>query len=119
MQVHSLKLTIQDMPDKNGKLFATVSGTLTIDTGEKKKNDDGTDYVDAEGDNVAILEDINFMSALNSSKELKACVQGMIVEALTLKNMQVSKKVGQMSHYVESLKPVREITRRHPRIKNR
>jgi len=104
MKIHSLRLIVQDMPDKDGKLFAVVSGTLTIDTGEVKTDEKGKPVVDKEKVVVPILEDINFMIPLNSSKELKAVVQSLAVEALTLKDMEIAKKNGQLSHYVESVK---------------
>lgn len=104
MKIHSLKLTIQDMPGKDGKLFAAVYGTLILDTGEVKLDADGKPVVDKEDVVIPILENINFITPLNASKELKACVQALAVEALTLKDMEVSKKNGQLSHYVEAIK---------------
>lgn len=104
MQIHSLKLTIQDMPDKTGKLFAAVYGTLIIDTGETAKDAEGNEKKDKEGQVIPILENINFITPLNSSRELKMCVQGLAIEALTLKDMEISKKNGQLSHYVDAVK---------------
>lgn len=104
MKIHSLKLTIQDLPDKNGELFAGVYGTLTIDTGEVKRDENGEPVADKEGMLIPILDDINFVQALNKSKELKAVVQAIAVEALTLKDMTIAKKNGQLSHYIKSVK---------------
>lgn len=92
------------MPDKEGKLFAAVFGTLVIDTGEVSKEKDGeTPKKDKEGDLVAILEDIQFIVPLNQSKELKTVIQSLAVEALTLKELKVAKKNGQLSHFVEKI----------------
>lgn len=102
MHIDSLTLKIQDLPDKEGKMFATVSGKLTLNTGEFKKNDDGTDYIDEEGDKVAVLDDINFMSALDAYPEFKTCIKQLCTEALTLKNLEVNKEAGAglLSHFV-------------------
>lgn len=108
MKINSLKLTIQDMPDKEGKLFAAVYGTLILDTGEVKQDKDGKPVVDKEGVLIPILENINFITPLNSSKELKACVQALAVEALTLKNMEIAKKEGQLSHFVQAIEGVQD-----------
>lgn len=94
------------MPGKDGKLFAAVYGTLILDTGEVKRNEAGEPVVDKEGVLIPILENINFITPLNSSKELKACVQALAVEALTLKDMEIAKKNGQLSHYVASIKGI-------------
>lgn len=104
MKINSLKLTIQDMPDKEGKLFAAMYGTLILDTGEVKQDKDGKPVVDKEGVVIPILENINFIAPLNKSKELKAVVQSLCIEALTLKDMEIAKKNGQLSHYVEKIK---------------
>lgn len=92
------------MPDKEGKLFAAVYGTLTLDMEEPALDEKGEAKVDAEGQAVSMLDDINFVTPLNNSKELKACVQSIAVEALTLKDMEVAKKNGQLSHYVQAIK---------------
>ena len=105
MKIHSLKLTIQDTPDKKGELFAGVFGTLVIDTGEVAMDADGvTPKLDAEKQQIPILDDINFAVALNQSKELKTVIQELAIQALTLKDMQVAKKNGQLSHYIEKIK---------------
>lgn len=104
MKIHSLKLTIQDMPGKDDKLFAAVYGTLTLDMEEPALDEKGEPKVDKEGQPISMLDDINFVTPLNASKELKAVVQSMAVEALTLKDMEVAKKNGQLSHYVEKIK---------------
>lgn len=104
MKIHSLKLTIQDMPDKKGNLFAAVYGTLTLDMEEPALDEKGEPKVDEEGQAISMLDDINFVTPLNASKELKTVVQALSVEALTLKDMQVAKKNGQLSHYIEKIK---------------
>lgn len=103
MKIHSLKLTIQDMPGKDGKLFAAVYGTLTLDTEQPALDEKGEPKVDKEGQTISMLDDINFVTPLNNSKELKACVQAIAVEALTLKDMEIAKKNGQLSHYIQAI----------------
>ena len=102
MQINSLKLTIQDLPDAKGKLFAAVYGTLIVDTGEVKKDEDGKEVKDTEGEGVKILENINFVMPLNQSVELRRVIQAMAMEALTLKNYQIAKENGQLSHFIEA-----------------
>ena len=92
------------MPGKDGKLFAAVYGTLTLDMEEPALDEKGEQKLDAEGQAISMLDDINFVTPLNTSKELKMVVQSLAVEALTLKDMQVAKKNGQLSHYIEKIK---------------
>ena len=92
------------MPDKKGNLFAAVYGTLTLDMEEPALDEKGEPKVDAEGQTISMLDDINFVAPLNKSKELKAVVQALSVEALTLKDMEIAKKNGQLSHYIEKIK---------------
>jgi hypothetical protein len=106
MQIHSLKLTVQDIISKEGDKIATVFGTLILDTGEKAKTEKGEDRLDAEGMTIPVLENIDFVIPVNSSKELKAVIQGLAVEALTLKDMEIAKKNGQLSHYVAAVKGI-------------
>lgn len=106
MKVHSLKLTVQDMPDKRGELFATVFGTVIIDTGEVKVDEAGTPVLDEAKQVIPILDNINFIVPLNSNKILKSVVQGMLVEALTLKNLEIAKKHGQLSHFIQAIEGV-------------
>lgn len=104
MKINSLKLIIQDMPDDKGKLFAAVYGTLIIDTGETKKDEDGvTEAKDAEGEAIKILENINFITPLNQSLELRRVIQALANEALTLKNYAIAKENGQLSHFIEAM----------------
>lgn len=103
MQIHSLKLTVQDIVSKEGDKIATVFGTLVLDTGEKAKTEKGEDRLDAEGETIPVLENIDFIIPVNSSKELKAVIQSLAVQALTLKDMEIAEKNGQLSHYVEAV----------------
>lgn len=103
MQIHSLQLTIQDIVSKEGDKIATVFGKLVLDTGEKAKTEQGEDRLDDEGQLIPILDSINFVIPVNSSKELKAVVQSLAVQALTLKDMEIAEKNGQLSHYVEAI----------------
>lgn len=103
MQIHSLKLTVQDVVSKEGVKIATVFGTLILDTGDKAKTETGEDRLDAEGMTIPVLDNIDFVIPINSSKELKAVIQGLAAEALTLKNLEIAKKEGQLSHYVKEI----------------
>jgi len=106
MKIHSLKLTVQDVPSKEGRNIATVFGTLTLDTEEVAKDAEGKERLDAEGATIPVLDDINFVIPVNSSPELKAVIQSLAVQALTLKDMEIAKKNGQLSHYVQAVEGV-------------
>lgn len=103
MKVHSLKLTIQDMPDKKGKLFAAIFGTVVLDTGEKAKDEKGNIKLDDEGQEIPILDNINCIVPLNQNKIFKSNIQAFLVEAITLKNLKIAEKNGQMSHFLEAI----------------
>ena len=111
MKIDSLTLKVQDLPSKDGEMFAAISGKLILNTGEVKKNEDGTDYRDEQGDLVPILEDINFMTALNAYPDLKTCIKELCTEALTLKNLEVNGDAGDdlMSHFVRAKRGTRSI----------
>lgn len=94
------------MPSKEGRNIATVFGTLTLDTEEVAKDSEGNERLDAEGTTIPVLDDINFVIPVNSSPELKAVIQSLAVQALTLKDMEIAKKNGQLSHYVQAVKGV-------------
>lgn len=106
MQIHSLKLTVQDVVSKEGDKIATVFGTLILNTGEKAKDARGEDRRDAEGDTIPVLENIDFVIPVNSSKELKAVIQSLAVQALTLKDMEIAEKEGELSHYVQAIQGI-------------
>jgi hypothetical protein len=103
MKIHSLKLTIQDVPDKKGKLFAAVFGTVVVDTGEVSKDKDGKDRLDEDGNPVPVLEDIQTIVPLNANPEFKSHVQAFLIEALTLKNLEIAEENGQISHFLEAV----------------
>lgn len=104
MKVHSLKLTIQDVPDADsGELFAACFATVVLNTGEVAKNADGTDKLDEEGQPVYMMEDINTVFPLNKDEVFKGNIQAILMEALTLKNWQIAKENGQLSHFVEAV----------------
>ena len=92
------------MISKEGDKIATVFGTLILDTGEKAKTQSGDDRLDEEGETIPVLDNIDFITPVNSSKELKAVIQALAIEALTLKDMEVAKKNGQLSHFVQAIK---------------
>ncbi len=85
MQVHSLKLSFQDIVSKDGAKLAVVLGTLYLDNKEPE------------------LEKINFTTAISTNPKLKTVIQEMIVEALTLKNLQIAKENGTLTHFVEAM----------------
>lgn len=104
MQVHSLKLTIQDVPGKEeGEMFAACFATVTLNTGEVAKNEDGTDRLDEAGELIPILEEINTVFPLDKDEIFKGNIQAILMEALTLKNWQIAKENGQLSHFVEAM----------------
>lgn len=108
MQIHSLKLTVQDAPSKEGPMIATIFGKLILKTGDIARNEDGTPRLDAENQEIPILDDINFVVPVSQSKELKAVIQSLAIEALTLKDMEIAEKKGpqELSHYVDAIKGV-------------
>jgi len=95
MQVKSLKLTVQDVSTKDAFNIAAVLGTLVIDTGKTVANP-ATLNPEPE------LEEINFTTALNNNEALKNCIQSLIIEALTLKKLKISKESGTLAHTLES-----------------
>ena len=95
MQVHSLKLTIQDVHTKDNAKIAAVMGTLFIDTGKTVAN---AETLQPEPE----LETIHFTTALNTDPELKKVIQALIVEAATLKNLKIAKESGTLNHFLES-----------------
>lgn len=109
MKVHSLKLTIQDVPDNKGKLFAGVFGTVTLDTGEPVIDEKtGEPKLDAEGNVINLLEDIQTATALNANPVFKGEIQAFLIEAITLKNLKIAEENGQVSHFLEAVGAVGE-----------
>lgn len=110
MQVHSLKLTVQDVMTKDGAKIAAVMGTLFIDSGKTIAN---SETMNPEPE----LETIQFTTALNSSVELKKVIQKLIMEAVTLKNLKIAKESGTVSHFLESVgvqtkpKPIKRVSK--------
>lgn len=96
MKVHSLKLTIQDVHTKDSFKIAAILGTLTIDTGKKVAN---KTTLKPEPE----LEHIQFTTALNNDPAFKSMIQGMIVEALSLRELKIAKESGTLSHLLESV----------------
>ena len=96
MQIHSLKLTFQDVVTKDGAKIAAVMGTLYIDDGKVVAN---KETLKPEPE----YEKISFTTALGSNQKLKSVIQEMIVEALTLKNLKIAKENGTMTHFLESV----------------
>lgn len=103
MKINSLKLTIQDMETSDAKSVAAVMGTLFIDNDEWKKNEEGNLLLDDAGMPIPIYETINFTTALHVNRQLLSCVQALIIEALTLKNMAIAKKNGTLSHFIKAV----------------
>jgi hypothetical protein len=103
MKIDSIKLHIQDLPDKKGKLFAAVSGKVTLNTGEVKLDEKLEVVLDENGDEIPILEDINMMFALNKDPSFAANIQAIAMEALTLKNLEIAEENGQISHFVQAV----------------
>lgn len=102
MKINSLKLTIQDAITKDKKPIAAVYGTVFIDNDEFKEAD-GEFVLDEYGEKIPVYETINFTTALSYVTGFKAMIQQMIIEALTLKNMEIAKENGELSHFVQSV----------------
>jgi len=96
MQIHSLKLSFQDIVTKDGAKIAAVLGTLYIDDGKVVAN---SETLNPEPE----YEKISFTTALGSNQKLKSVIQEMIVEVLTLKNMQIAKENGTLTHFVKAM----------------
>jgi len=96
MQIHSLKLTFQDVLTKDGAKIAAVLGTIYLDDGKIISN---SETLKPEPE----YEKINFTSSLDSNTKLKSVIQEMIIEALTLKNLKLAKDNGTLTHFVEAM----------------
>ena len=103
MKIDSIKLHIQDLPDKEGKLFAAVSGKITLNTGEIKVDEKSVPVLDEHGDEIPILDDINVMFALNKDPSFKSNIEAIAMEALTLRNLEIAEENGQISHFVKEM----------------
>lgn len=95
-QVHSLKLTIQDVYTKDAAKIAAVLGTLFVDHGEKVLNE-------VSGEFEPKYEQINFRTALFKHLELQQVIRGLIVEALALEDLKIAKESNTLDHYVEAI----------------
>lgn len=103
MKIHSLKLTIQDTISKDKKPVAVLAGTVFIDEGKYKEDTNGP-VLDKEGEKIPYYETINFVTSLDKNPEMKKHVQALLVEALTLKDMEIEKTNGTLSHFVRNIK---------------
>ena len=68
MQIHSLKLTFQDITTADGAKLAVVLGTVFIDTGKKIAN---TETLKPEPE----FETINFTTSIGANPKLKSVIQ--------------------------------------------
>lgn len=91
------------MPDEKGELFAAVSGKVVLDTGEVKVDEKLEPVLDENGDTTPILEDINFMFSLNKEPSFQSNIQAIVMEALTLKNLEIAEENGQISHFIKAM----------------
>lgn len=96
MQIHSLKLTFQDIVTKDAAKLAVMMGTLFIDNGGKVLNNKNGEFEPK-------LESIQFTTALSNAPDLQAALQPLIMEALTLKNIKIAKENGTLTHFLESV----------------
>lgn len=95
MQIHSLKLNIQDVHTKDAAKVAVVMGTLFIDDGKKVVNSETMKPEPA-------YETINFTTLLSNNETFKRSIQDLIMEALTLKNLKIAKENGNLTHFLEA-----------------
>lgn len=103
MKINSLKLTIQDVETADGKPIAAIMGTVFIEDGTFKKDINDQLVLDQEGMPIPFYETINFTTALSSAPSLKKDIQALIIEALTLKNLEIAKENGTLSHFVQTI----------------
>ena len=112
MKINSLKLTIQDVTTADNHRVAGISATLFIDDGEFKMNEleDGTKepVLDEDGEKIPMYETINATGALGANPEMKKVIQALIIELLTLKNLEVAKENGEIEHFVQAVQGVGE-----------
>lgn len=102
MKIHSLKLTLQDVETADKKKVAAIFGTVFIDNDTYKMDINGP-VLDENGEKTPIFETINFTTLLKNVDHFKQVAQQMIIEALTLKNMEIAEKNGDLSHFVRSV----------------
>ena len=118
MQIHSLKLTFQDIITKDAAKLAVMMGTLFIDHGTKVLNEKTGEF---EPD----LESIQFTTALSNAPKLQEALQPLIIEALTLKNIKIAKENGTLTHFLESVggtikpKPVKRVSKTRSKAKKK
>lgn len=104
-KIHSLTITIQDVETADKKKASVIFGTLFIDNGEFQKDGSGELALDAAGEPVPDYEKIQFTDALHRPDNalFKRCIQSMIVQALTLKDLEIAKRDGSIAHFVQSI----------------
>jgi hypothetical protein len=102
MKIHSLKLTLQDVETADKKKVAAIFGTVFIDNDQFKEDINGP-VLDENGEKTPIYETINFTTLLSNVEHFKQIAQTMIIEALTLKNMEIAEENGTLSHFVRSI----------------
>jgi hypothetical protein len=102
MKINSLKLTLQDVESSDKKKIAVIFGTVFIDN-DKYKEDINGPVLDEHGEKIPVYETINFTTALDNIEHFKQIAQEIIIEALTLKNMKIAEKNGELSHFIESV----------------
>ena len=90
------------MVSSDGQKIAAIFGTVFIDN-DKYKEDINGPVLDEHGEKQPIYETINFTTALKNVEHFTEIAQGLIVEALTLKNMKIAEKNGELSHFIESV----------------
>jgi len=118
MQIHSLKLTFQDIVTKDAAKLAVVLGTLFIDNEEKVLNEKTGEFEPA-------LESIQFTTALSTNPELEKVIQGIMMEALTLKNIKIAKENGTLTHFLETCgaeiksKPLKRVSKTRSKAKKK
>lgn len=108
MKINSLKITVQDVTTSDGHTVAGLSTTLFIDDGEFKMQEleDGTKefVLDKEGEKIPMYEIINASGALGVNPDMKRVVQELVITLLTMKNLKIAKKNGELTHFVEAIK---------------
>lgn len=102
MKIHSLKLTFQDVETKDKKTVAVVFGTVYLDDGKVKMDINGP-VLDEHNETTPEFETINFTTALANIEGGKKLIQQLVMEALTLKNLKIAERNGELSHFIEAV----------------
>ena len=101
MQIHSIRLTIQDVVTSDNVPVVALLGAVYIDDGKKMVDDEGNTKLDEDGNAIPDYEKINFTSLLSQNPTFKKEIQKMAIEAITLHNLEQAKKDGKELEFLQ------------------